>query len=239
MGMSRVFTEDGGHIPVTVLKVEDIQVVAQRTAEKDGYTAVQLGTVEAKVKHLTRAERGHLAKAGVAPKRKLAEFRVSEDALLPVGAALSVNHFVVGQHVDVQATSKGRGFTGVMARHNFGGMRASHGVSVSHRAHGSTGNRQDPGRVFKGKKMAGHKGDKTITTQNLEVAAVDAEAGLILVRGSVPGAKEGFVLVSDAVKSVLPEGVPFPAGLVEDAAAAAAAREAEAAAETPAAEEGN
>jgi len=225
MGMSRVFTDDGGHIPVTVLKVDDNQVVAQRTSEKDGYTAVQLGTTEAKVKHLTRAERGHFAAAGVAPCRKVAEFRVSEDALLPVGSTLSVAHFIAGQRVDVQATSKGKGFTGVMARHNFGGMRATHGVSVSHRAHGSTGNRQDPGRVFKGKKMAGHKGDKQITTQSLEVAAVDVENGLILVRGSVPGAKQGYVLISDAVKIARPEGVPYPAALREDAAATPVAGE--------------
>jgi large subunit ribosomal protein L3 len=225
MGMSRVFTDDGGHIPVTVLKVDDNQVVAQRTAEKDGYSAVQLGTTEAKVKHLTRAERGHFAAAGVAPCRKVAEFRVSADALLPVGSTLSVAHFVAGQRVDVQATSKGKGFTGVMARHNFGGMRATHGVSVSHRAHGSTGNRQDPGRVFKGKKMAGHKGDKQITTQSLEVAAVDVENGLILVRGSVPGAKQGYVLISDAVKIARPEGVPYPAALREDAAATPVAGE--------------
>ena len=225
MGMSRVFTDDGGHIPVTVLKVDDNQVVAQRTADKDGYTAVQLGTTEAKVKHLTRAERGHFAAAGVAPCRKVVEFRVSEDALLPVGSTLSVAHFVAGQRVDVQATSKGKGFTGVMARHNFGGMRATHGVSVSHRAHGSTGNNQDPGRVFKGKKMAGHKGDKQITTQSLEVAAVDLENGLILVRGSVPGAKQGYVLISDAVKIARPEGVPYPAALREDAAATPVAGE--------------
>jgi len=237
MGMSRVFTEDGAHIPVTVLKVDDNQVVAQRTNDKDGYTAIQVGTTDAKAKHLTKAQRGHFAKAGVAPRRKLVEFRVSDDALLPVGAELSVNHFVVGQKVDVTGTSKGAGFTGVMVRHNFGGMRASHGVSVSHRAHGSTGNNQDPGRVFKGKKMAGHMGDKQITTQSLEVAAIDAENGLILVRGSVPGAKQGYVLINDAVKLKLHEGVPYPAGLVEAAAAEAPA--AEAPAEAPAAEEGN
>jgi len=237
MGMSRVFTEDGAHIPVTVLKVDDNQVVAQRTNDKDGYTAIQVGTTDAKVKHLTKAQRGHFAKAGVAPRRKLVEFRVSDDALLPVGAELSVNHFVVGQKVDVTGTSKGAGFTGVMVRHNFGGMRASHGVSVSHRAHGSTGNNQDPGRVFKGKKMAGHMGDKQITTQSLEVAAIDAENGLILVRGSVPGAKQGYVLINDAVKLKLHEGVPYPAGLVEAAAAEAPA--AEASVEAPAAEEGN
>jgi large subunit ribosomal protein L3 len=225
MGMSRLFTEDGGHVPVTILKVESNQVVAQRTTEKDGYTAVQLGCTPARVKHITKAERGHFARAGVEPKRKLVEFRVSEDALLPVGAELSVEHFVAGQKVDVVGTSKGRGFTGVIARHNFGGMRASHGVSVSHRAHGSTGNRQDPGRVFKGKKMAGHMGDKRVTAQNLEVAGTDVENGIIMIKGAVPGAKEGYVLVCDAAKTARPEGVPYPAALAGGAGAAAASAE--------------
>ncbi len=221
LGMSRVFTDDGRHVPVTVLKVEDNQVVGQRTAESHGYTAVQVGATSAKVKHLTKSVRGHFAKAGVEPKRRLVEFRVSEDAMLPVGANLSAGHFVAGQMVDVAGTSKGKGFAGVMKRHNFGGMRASHGVSVSHRAHGSTGNSQDPGRVFKGKKMAGHMGDHRVTTQNLEIVDTDVENGLILVRGAVPGAKNSYVLVFDAVKAALPEDAPFPAGLVDDGTAAA------------------
>ena len=216
LGMSRVFTDDGRHIPVTVLQVDANQVVARRGVDSHGYAALQIGTTEAKAKHLTRAARGHFAKAGVVPRRKLVEFRVSEDALLPVGVTLSVEHFVPGQKVDVAATSKGRGFTGAMARHNFGGMRASHGVSVSHRAHGSTGNRQDPGRVFKGKKMAGHKGDKRVTVQNLEIAAVDGDHALILVRGAVPGAANGYVLISDAVKRERPTAAPYPAGLRDD-----------------------
>ena len=220
LGMSRVFTDDGRHVPVTVLKVEDNQVVGQRTADSHGYTAVQVGATPAKVKHLTKSVRGHFAKAGVEPKRRLVEFRVSEDAMLPVGASLSAAHFVAGQMVDVAGTSKGKGFAGVMKRHNFGGMRASHGVSVSHRAHGSTGNSQDPGRVFKGKKMAGHMGDHRVTTQNLEIVDTDVENGLILVRGAVPGAKNSYVLIIDAVKATLPEGAPFPAGLVDDGTSA-------------------
>jgi len=221
LGMSRVFTDDGRHVPVTVLKVEDNQVVGQRTAESHGYTALQVGATNAKVKHLTKAVRGHFAKAGVEPKRRLVEFRVSEDALLPVGARLSPAHFVAGQMVDVTGTSKGKGFAGVMKRHNFGGMRASHGVSVSHRAHGSTGHSQDPGRVFKGKKMAGHMGDVRVTTQNLEIVETDVDNGLILVRGAIPGAKNSYVLVFDSVKAALPEGAPYPAGLIEDGASAA------------------
>jgi len=221
LGMSRVFTDDGRHVPVTVLKVEDNQVVGQRTAESHGYTALQMGATAAKVKHLTKSVRGHFAKAGVEPKRRLVEFRVSEDALLPVGARLSAAHFVAGQMVDVTGTSKGKGFAGAMKRHNFGGMRASHGVSVSHRAHGSTGNAQNPGRIFKGKKMAGHMGDHQVTTQNLEVVETDADNGLILVRGAVPGAKDSYVLVFDSVKATLPEGAPFPAGLIDDGSAKA------------------
>ncbi len=214
LGMSRVFAEDGTHVPVTVLKVEDCQVVAVRTQEKDGYNAVQLGAGRAKVKNTTKPMRGHFAKAKVEPKRRLAEFRVSADALLEVGAELSAAHFVPGQRVDVTGTSIGKGFAGAMKRHGFGGLRASHGVSVSHRSHGSTGNSQDPGRIWKGKKMAGHMGDVRVTTQNLEVVSTDPDRGLILVKGAVPGAKGGWVLVRDAVKRPLPEEAPFPAGLV-------------------------
>lgn len=233
MGMSRIFTEDGGHVPVTVLKVDGNEVVAQRTADLDGYVAVQIGEAPAKAKHLTRAQRGQFAKAGVEPKRKLVEFRVSDDAVLPVGARLSVEHFVAGQMVDIVGTTKGKGFAGSMKRHNFGGMRASHGVSVSHRAHGSTGNSQDPGRVWKGKKMAGHMGDTRVTAQNLKIVATDAEQGLILVQGSIPGAKQGWVLISDAVKAKMPADLPFPAALIEDAKPAVEEAPAEAAAEAP------
>ena len=225
VGMTRVFDEEGAHVPVTVLQVEKCQVVAVRTAEKDGYDAVQLGVGTAKVKNVTKPMRGHFAKAKVEPKRKLAEFRVSADALIDVGAELSAAHFVVGQFVDVTGTSIGKGFAGVMKRHNFGGLRASHGVSISHRSHGSTGHRQDPGRVFKGKKMAGHLGDERITTQNLKVVSTDVERGLILIEGSVPGAPGGYVLVKDAVKRRLPKDVPFPAGLKGAAGGETAAAE--------------
>ena len=213
LGMTRVFDAEGSHVPVTVLQVENCQVVAVRTAEKDGYTAVQLGAGAAKVKNVTKPMRGHFAKAKVEPKRKLAEFRVSPEALIEVGAELSAAHFVPGQFVDAIGTSIGKGFAGVMKRHNFGGLRASHGVSISHRSHGSTGHRQDPGRVFKGKKMAGHLGDERVTTQNLKVVSTDPERGLILVQGSVPGAPGGFVLLKDAVKRKLPKEAPVPAGL--------------------------
>jgi large subunit ribosomal protein L3 len=225
VGMTRVFDEEGAHVPVTVLQVDKCQVVAVRTAEKDGYDAVQLGVGAAKVKNVTKPMRGHFAKAKVEPKRKLAEFRVSADALIDVGAELSAAHFVVGQFVDVTGTSIGKGFAGVMKRHNFGGLRASHGVSISHRSHGSTGHRQDPGRVFKGKKMAGHLGDERITTQNLKVVSTDVERGLILIEGSVPGAPGGYVLVKDAVKRRLPKDVPFPAGLKGAAGGETAAAE--------------
>ena len=222
VGMTRVFTDDGGHIPVTVLHIDNCQVVAQRTEEANGYTALQLGVGTAKVKRVSGAMRGHFAKAKVEPKRKVAEFRVDADALVDVGAELVASHFVAGQRVDVCATSIGKGFAGAIKRHHFSGLRATHGVSVSHRAHGSTGQCQDPGKVFKGKKMAGHLGAKRITTQNLEVVAVDDSDGLVMVRGSVPGAEGGWVRVSDAVKRVRPDGVPFPAGLraAEPAAAA-------------------
>jgi large subunit ribosomal protein L3 len=195
--------------------------VAQRTAEKDGYTALQLGIGEIKVKNVTKPMRGHFAKAGVEPKRKLAEFRVDAGGLVDVGAELSVEHFLPGQKVDVTGVSIGKGFAGAMKRHNFGGLRATHGVSISHRSHGSTGNRQDPGRVFKGKKMAGHMGDRQVTVLNLEVVQTDADRGLILVKGAVPGAKGGYVLIRDAVKRPPPDALPFPAALRASAAAAA------------------
>lgn len=225
VGMTRVFTEEGAHVPVTVLKVDSCQVVAQRTQEKDGYTAVQLGAGLRKVKRTTQPMRGHFAKAKVEPKRKVVEFRVADDALIEVGAELSADHFIAGQKVDVTGTSIGKGFAGVMKRHNFGGLRASHGVSLSHRSHGSTGNNQDPGRVFKGKKMAGHMGDERVTTQNLTVVATDPARGLILVRGSVPGSEGGWVLIRDAVKVGMPEGAPYPAALKEAGVAEAASDE--------------
>ncbi|MGN7437841.1 MAG: 50S ribosomal protein L3 [Alcanivorax sp.] len=214
-GMSRIFDEDGRHIPVTVLKVDECQVIAVRNEEKDGYVAVQLGAGKAKVKRTSKQNRGHFAKAKVEPKKKLAEFRVSNENILEVGAELGANHFVAGQYVDVTGTSIGKGFAGAMKRHNFGGLRATHGVSISHRSHGSTGQCQEPGRVFKGKKMAGHMGAERVTTQNLEIVGVDLEDNLILVKGSVPGAKQGWVLISDAVKKPAPEGVPLPAGFRE------------------------
>ncbi|MFN3075723.1 MAG: 50S ribosomal protein L3 [Alphaproteobacteria bacterium] len=221
VGMTRLFKDDGAHVPVTVLKVDGCQVVAARRKETDGYTAVQLGSGVAKVKNVTKAERGHFAKGKVEPKKKVVEFRVSEDCLLEPGAELVAEHFVAGQYVDVVGTSIGKGFAGVMKRHNFGGLEASHGVSVSHRSHGSTGQRQDPGRTFKGKKMAGHMGARRVTAQCLEVVGTDAARGLILIKGSVPGSDGGWVLVSDAVKRRLPEGVPMPAGLRTGAAAPA------------------
>lgn len=213
LGMSRIFRDDATHVPVSVLRVEACQVVAQRTAERDGYTALQLGVGAAKVKNVTKPMRGHYAKAGVEPKRKLAEFRVDAEGLVDVGAELSVEHFVPGQMVDVTGVSIGKGFAGSMKRHNFGGLRATHGVSISHRSHGSTGNRQDPGRVFKNKKMAGHMGDRQVTILNLEVVKTDADRGLILVKGAVPGAKGGYVLIRDAVKRPQPDALPFPAAL--------------------------
>jgi large subunit ribosomal protein L3 len=196
-----------------VLQLDNLQVVAQRTVEKDGYTAVQLGAGVAKVKRVSQPMRGHFAAANVAPKRKVAEFRVSADNLIDVGAEISAEHFLEGQKVDVSGTSIGKGFQGGMKRHNFGGLRASHGVSISHRSHGSTGQCQDPGRVFKGKKMAGHMGAARVTTQNLEVVKTDSDRGLIMVKGAVPGAKGGWVTVKDAVKKKLPDGLPSPAAL--------------------------
>ena len=213
LGMSRVFTDAGEHIPVTVLRLEDTEVVSTRSMDKDGYIAVQLGFGSRKVKHTTKPMRGHFAKANLEPKERLAEFVVSEDALLNVGDKLSVSHYVVGQKVDVVGTSQGKGFAGSMKRHNFGGMRASHGVSVSHRAHGSTGNSQDPGRVWKGKKMAGQMGNVRVTTQNLTVVKLIEDENLILVQGSVPGSKNGIILLTDAHKIKLPEAAPYPAGL--------------------------
>ena len=221
LGMTRLFLEDGKQVPVTVLQLDNLQVVAQRTVETDGYTAVQLGAGEAKAKRTSAAMRGHFAKANVAPKRKLAEFRVSPENLIEVGAEISAEHYIAGQHVDIAGTSIGKGFAGVMKRHNFGGLRASHGVSISHRSHGSTGQCQDPGRVFKGKKMAGHMGAVRVTTQNIQVVKTDADRGLILVKGSVPGAKGGWVTIKDAVKKPLPSDVPMPAGLKTAAAAPA------------------
>ena len=220
VGMTRVFTEAGKHVPVTVLKLDSCQVVAQRTEDKDGYTAVQLGSGFAKVKRTNRAMRGHFAKANVEPKRRIAEFRVSPDNMIDVGAELAANHFIEGQKVDATGISIGKGFAGAMKRHNFGGLRASHGVSISHRSHGSTGQCQDPGKVFKGKKMAGHMGDVRVTTQNLEIVKTDITRGLLMVKGAVPGAKGGWVLLRDAVKVAAPDGLPYPAALMESASPA-------------------
>jgi len=201
VGMTRVYNDAGEHVPVTVLRMESCQVVAQRTVEKNGYTAVQLGAGQAKVKNTTKALRGHFAVASVEPKAKLAEFRVTEDNLLDVGTELSAGHFTAGQLVDVTGTTIGKGFAGAIKRHGFGGLRATHGVSVSHRSHGSTGSRQDPGKVFKNKKMAGHMGQTRVTTQNLEVVSTDEDRGLILIKGAVPGSKGAWIIVRDAVKS--------------------------------------
>jgi large subunit ribosomal protein L3 len=221
LGMTRIFRDDGTHVPVTVLHLDAVQVVTARTEERDGYSAVQLGWGRAKVKNVSKPNRGHFAKNKVEPKARLAEFRVDADALLEPGATLSAAHFVVGQRVDVTGTSKGKGFAGAMKRWNFAGLEASHGVSISHRSHGSTGNRQDPGRVFKNKKMAGHLGNERVTTLGLEVAAVDAEKGLIFVKGAVPGARNGFVLVRDAIKHPRPADAPYPAALADAPAASA------------------
>ncbi|MEJ6403821.1 50S ribosomal protein L3 [Yoonia sp. 2307UL14-13] len=235
VGMTRLFMEDGKQIPVTVLSLEKLQVVAQRTADKDGYVAVQLGAGEAKAKRTSKAMRGHFAAAKVEPKRKVAEFRVAPENLIKVGEEILANHYFEGQYVDVSGTSIGKGFAGAMKRHNFGGLRASHGVSISHRSHGSTGQCQDPGKVFKGKKMAGHMGAAKVTTQNLQVVKTDTDRGVIMVKGAVPGSKGGWVTIKDAVKKPTPENVIYPAGLksmkeeaerlAEEAAAAAAAEE--------------
>lgn len=215
IGMSRIFKEDGSHIPVTLLFLDNLKVVDVRTVERDGYNALQLGAGNAKEKHCTKAELGHFARVKSEPKKKLAEFRIDEEGVLPSGTALSANHYVVGQRVDITGTSKGKGFAGAMKRHNFSGLEATHGVSISHRSHGSTGQCQDPGKVFKGKKMAGHMGDRRVTTQNLEIVAVDPEHNLIMVRGAVPGAKNEYVLVKDAVKRKCPNDAPKPAGIVQ------------------------
>ena len=213
VGMTRLLMPSGEHIPMTLLKVDNCQVVATKTKETDGYTAIQLGVKAAKVKNVSQAVRGHFAKAKVAPKAKLAEFRVADDALLNVGDEITADHFILGQKVDVTGVSIGKGFAGAMKRWNFGGLRASHGVSVSHRSHGSTGQRQDPGKVFKGKKMAGHLGVERVTVQNLEVVFTDVEQGLIGLRGAVPGNPGGFILVRDAVKIARPKDVPYPAAV--------------------------
>ena len=217
LGMTRIFKDDGTHVPVTVLHLDQVQVVAVRTDEKDGYSAVQLGWGKAKVKNVTQPNRGHFARAKVEPKQKLVEFRVAADALLQTGATLSAAHFSAGQKVDVCGTSKGKGFAGGMKRWNFAGLEASHGVSISHRSLGSTGNRQDPGKTFKNKKMAGHLGVERITTLNLEVAAVDVEKGLLMIKGAVPGSKDGYVLVRDAIKRRRPADAAYPAALIEAA----------------------
>ena len=232
LGMTRLFLEDGRQVPVTVLHMENVQVVAQRTSERDGYTAVQLGAGAAKAKNVTAPMRGHFAAAQVAPKRKLVEFRVSPENLIGVGEEITADHYFAGQYVDIAGTSIGKGFAGGMKRHNFGGLRASHGVSVSHRSHGSIGQCQDPGKVFKGKKMAGHMGDVRVTTQNLQVVRTDSERGLIMVKGAVPGSKGGWVTIKDAVKKPTPDNVILPAALrsaAEEARRAAEAAAAEAA----------
>lgn len=217
LGMTRLFNEDGQHVPVTVLKLDKCQVVAQRTEEKHGYNAVQLGAGFAKPRRLSKPLRGQFAKASIEPKRKLAEFRVTSDNLIEPGAELAANHFLEGQKIDATGISIGKGFAGVMKRHNFGGLRASHGVSISHRSHGSTGQCQDPGKVFKGKKMAGHMGNAYVTMQNLTVVKTDVPRGLIMVKGAVPGAKGGWVLLRDASKYPIPKDAALPAALVEDA----------------------
>ncbi|AEG03912.1 50S ribosomal protein L3 [Sinorhizobium meliloti WSM1022] len=213
VGMTRVYNDAGEHIPVTVLRLENCQVVSHRTEEKNGYTAVQLGAGRSKVKNTPKAMRGHFAAASVEPKAKLVEFRVSADNLIDIGAELTAGHFVAGQLVDVTGTTIGKGFAGAIKRHNFGGLRATHGVSVSHRSHGSTGSNQDPGRVWKGKRMAGHMGQTRVTTQNLEVVSTDEDRGLILVKGAVPGSKGSWIVVRDAIKSGTPEGAPRPAAV--------------------------
>ena len=221
LGMTRVFADDGAHVPVTVLQLDGCQVVGQRTQERYGYVALQLGAGSKKAKKTTKAQREAFAKLEVEPKAYVTEFRVDADAMLDVGAEFSADHFVAGQKVDVQAKTIGKGFAGAMKRWNFGGLRATHGVSVSHRSHGSTGNRQDPGRTFPGKKMAGHYGTETVTTQNLTVVRVDAERGLILIKGAVPGHDGSYVKVRDAIKKARPAGAPFPGAIKSNKTAAA------------------
>ncbi|WP_341760428.1 50S ribosomal protein L3 [Candidatus Endowatersipora endosymbiont of Watersipora subatra] len=216
IGMTRVYIGEGVNVPVTVLQMENVQVVSQRTKKKNGYSAVQLGAGKAKVKNVTKPLRGHYAVAKVEPKRKLAEFRISEENMLDVGAEITAEHFLSGQKVDVTGRSIGKGFSGVIKRHNFGGLRASHGVSLSHRSHGSTGQCQDPGKVFKGKKMAGHMGSVRVTIQNLEIIKTDVERGLLMIKGAVPGSKGSWVLVRDAIKQKPPEGIPIPAAILSD-----------------------
>jgi len=219
MGMTRLFKDDGRHVPVTVLSLEGLQVVARREADRDGYTALQLGAGVAKAKNVAKPQRGHFGKAEVEPKAKLAEFRVSEDAMLDVGAEISADHFVAGQFVDIAGNTQGKGFQGGMKRWGFGGLRATHGVSVSHRSHGSTGQRQDPGKVFKNKRMAGHMGDVQCTTQNVEVVRIDEERGLILLKGAIPGPKGGWVEIRDAVRTDAPKDLPKPAAIKAKAGA--------------------
>ena len=216
IGMTRIFGDDGQSLPVSVLKMDNCQVIYKKTKDVHGYNALQIGFGSKKAKNISKAERGHFAKFKVEPKEKIAEFKVSEDGLIDVGKIIGVNHFITGQKVDVIGLSKGKGFAGAMKRHNFAGLRASHGVSISHRAHGSTGQCQDPGKVFKGKKMAGQLGNKRVTTQNVSIVSIDNDEGLILIKGSIPGSKGGFVYIKDAIKSKLPEGIPYPAGLLEN-----------------------
>jgi len=223
VGMTRLFMEDGKQIPVTVLQLDGLQVVAQRTSESHGYSAVQLGAGSIKVKRVSKAMRGHFAVAKVEPKRKVAEFRVTPENMIDVGEEITANHYAEGQYVDVSGTSIGKGFAGAMKRHNFSGLRATHGVSISHRSHGSTGQCQDPGKVFKGKKMAGHMGAARVTTQNLQVIRTDTDRGLIMVKGAVPGSRGGWVTIKDAVKKPFPENAPLPAGLKSAAASVAEA----------------
>lgn len=228
MGMTRLFQDDGRHVPVTVLALEGVQVVAQRTADRDGYVAVQIGAGSAKAKNVAKPQRGHFGKAEVELKAQLCEFRVADDAMLDVGAEIGADHFVAGQLVDVSGRTQGKGFAGAMKRWGFGGLRATHGVSLSHRSHGSTGNRQDPGKVFKNKKMAGHMGDRERTQQNLEIVSTDSERGLLFVKGSVPGHKGAWLVVTDAVKVARHKDAPYPAGLRQ------VANNNDAAADTPA-----
>ena len=231
LGMTRLFDETGGHTPVTVLSLEGCQVTAQRTKDKDGYVALQIGAGAKKPKNTSKAERGHFAKALVEPKSHVVEFRVSEDNLIDVGAEFTADHFVAGQKVDVSGVTVGKGFAGAIKRWHFGGLRATHGVSVSHRSHGSTGQRQDPGKVFKGKKMAGHLGQDNRTTLNLTVFRVDVERGLILIKGAVPGTEGGFVKIRDAIKKAPPTGLPTPGAIKQAAGAQAPVEDAAPAAE--------
>lgn len=214
VGMTRVFMEDGKQVPVTVLQLDKVEVVANRTNEKDGYSAVQLGAGTAKIKRTSKAMRGHFSVAKVEPKRKIAEFRVASENLINVGEEITANHYSAGQYVDISGTSIGKGFAGAMKRHNFKGLRATHGVSISHRSHGSTGQCQDPGKVFKGKKMAGHMGAARVTTQNLQVIKTDVDLGIIMIKGAVPGSKGGWVTIKDAVKKDQPDNVIYPAALL-------------------------